>query len=187
MNYKLLTITLCLTLFQVGCGESGSAVSDTPNTNSNAVAANAKVLAVQPAAQVNAKPGLPVSLAAPRQGIDVGMDTRVDLSLITSLSTGYLEVRITPSVGLAVVGGELTQQLTIGNAKTMPMSLTLRAEAAGKYYVNIEVVNPEQVDGLNRRALAAIVIAGDEGKKAQATEPKSGTDKHVLPAQETVH
>ena len=180
-NYKWLTMTLCLALFQVGCDKP----HETAAVASSSVA-NATVLPVAPANRVSAKPSLPVTVVAARQQVNVSEVTRVDLALKTSLSTGRFDVRITPDVGLVVVSGELEQQLTISGAEVLPMSLELRADQPGKYYVNIEVVSPEQVEGLNRRTLAVVVIAGRDGTKTLSADSKAEPKKHVLPAQETV-
>ncbi|WP_049721589.1 hypothetical protein [Gilvimarinus polysaccharolyticus] len=145
----------------------------------------ATTLTVEPVSRLSAKPGLPVTLLNPRQGIDVGVGSQVDLSLMSQLVDGYLDVRITLSEGLTLIEGELTQNRSIDNAKLVPMSLVLRADMAGKYYVNMEIVNPEQLQGVNRRALAVTVIAGGEVNKALKTETENDPEQHILPAQET--
>ena len=182
MNKRLLAMALCSVLLLAGCNEPDMSVA----AASGAIP-EATVLSVGSGNSVSAKPGLPVTLLKPRQGVEVGVVTRVDLSLTTGLSKGRFEVGVTPSAGVTVVAGELQKTLIIDDTDGLSMGLDIRVDQPGKYYINIEVTSIEQVGGLDRRALAAVVVAGGEDFKMSSTELKSKSEKHVMPAQERVY
>ncbi|WP_041523155.1 hypothetical protein [Gilvimarinus agarilyticus] len=173
---------LCFAWLLAACNGS----VDSAGADSSVV--SAEVLNTAQVGSVIGKPALPVRLLHPRQRVDVGVVTEVDLSLVTDLPETSFRVSISPDSGLSVVTGSLEQ--TLNSADTldaMLMSLEVRADYPGKYYINLEVVNSGGATGLDRRALALVVLAGPTEAKALSAEPKTIPEKRVLPAQERVY
>lgn len=176
MKRKILAAVACLPLLlSLGC------------TRSDRATAQATVLDTPSVKVVSSKPGLPVSLLAPRQAIEPGVPTQVDVSLLTTLKKGQFEVHITPSSELTVTSGLLSQQPPLTDGK-LPIMLQLRADTTGKHFLTLDVVNRAQVDGFNRRALTLVIVAGQPKAVKALTAPPTEAAKtpHVLPAQERV-
>ena len=177
-----LAFILCFAWLLTACHGSG----DAGGAGSSAVWA--EVLHSPKSDSVGGKPALPVTLLHPRQRVDVGVATRVDLSLATALSDTSFQVSITPDAGLSVVAGSLQQNVSsAGSSESMDIALDVRAERPGKYYINLEVISSDATAGLDRRALALVVLAGATEAKALLAEPKATPEKHVMPAQERVY
>lgn len=175
INYTVLSAFLCLMLLQTGCDTA----SDTVANASNSVA-NATPLALPQSQPITGKPGLPVSLQVARQGVELSVPTRVDLTLLVQKNSGRFRVRLMPEEGLTVIAGELEQQLKANRTGRMPLSLEVQADSPGKYYIGIEVESLEAISGINRRPLAAVIIAGPVATPAMNKPARSP----VLPAQQ---
>jgi hypothetical protein len=176
MQRNILAAVACLPLlFLLGCNQAERSTAQATVLNTPSV----KVL--------SRKPGLPVSLVAPRQALEPGVPTQVDVSLLTPVKNGQFEVQITPSSGLTVTAGLLSQQPQLSNGK-LPITLQLRADTPGEHFLTLDVVNRAQTEGLNRRALTLVLMAGSPPAVKALTTPQKEASKshHVLPAQERV-
>jgi|GEM_PF-6764625 len=176
-----LSIMLCIALLQLSCAERGDNAAVSASSPASATA-----LKVSTTPGLSAKPGLPVSLQTPRQQIPVADPTKVDLTLLTQQHSGRYRVRLSPSLGLSIISGEPEQLFTLDDTGRVPLSLVVQADRVGKYYLNIEVVNPEQTEGINRRALAAVILVGNDAVKPSVNGPLNSQKKRVLPAQESI-
>ncbi len=137
------------------------------------------------------KPGAAISLLNNAQEIPVGVDTTIDLALMTPIDAGQLTASISTSTDLMQTAGIVEHNFRLGSkAGALNLPIDVNASIPGKHYINIQAVITDSAGVSTARSLAMIVWAG-EGAKKQAdaaikASSQSAPDVKVLQAVETI-
>jgi len=142
-------------------------------------------------AKPHPKPGASVSLANKEPFvIEQNVPAEVTLVLLALESRGVMDIQVSVSDEL-VLNSPSHQQLALSSSGRYELPVTITADHAGRYYINLHIsmsVNGRQ----SSRVLSAIVQVGDKVtdtdlQKALPAGANAGLDEVVsMPAQETI-
>jgi len=134
-----------------------------------------------------AKPGAPVDITYTSEHVDVGDVSKVDIVLMTSVTTGKMQVKVKVDRDLDEISGlekHLSFDLSDGK-KEYPLHLEVSAAEDGRYYVKLLV----SIKGQGMRAFAVPVYVGEgtsKMKKAPIEKTTNGETISISPAQESI-
>ncbi len=138
------------------------------------------------------KPGAVINLENAQVNLEVsGAQYAIDPGLISGYNSGDLELSVSASDGLYIVGGDTNPTMALTKGK-MSCPYTVAAAKPGRYYLYINA--KATINGAVRtRALTFIVQVGDEAEKDNgsdvlSSEKASGSGEIVVPmtAQEEI-
>jgi len=137
------------------------------------------------------KPGAPVDInySSTRVGIDEVSD--INISLITSLKSGDMDVKINLDNNLEQIGDKYSSiSFTLSpNQKTYDINLKVKCAKDGLYYIRL-LAKVNSGSGVQMRALAVPVYVGDGQLKKRSKQiimkSMSGENISVSKAEETI-
>ncbi|MEA2047756.1 MAG: hypothetical protein U9O64_04835 [Campylobacterota bacterium] len=133
------------------------------------------------------KPGAPVEIKYSSEHVNIVEVSKVDISLMSSLTEGTMDVKIKVDkelTELTNIDKKLSFELT-NSDRTYPLYLEVSAESEGLYYIRVLV----SIKGNGMRAFAIPVYVGSgilRKNSANVVKTKSGEELNLFLAEEII-
>ena len=137
------------------------------------------------------KPGAPIDMSYESSKVQAGEIANVNVKLMTTLSSGEMEVTVNLDEGLTSDGViQTVQKLTIlPDEKEYALNFRVLAQEDGLYYIRL-LTKVESGDGARMRAFAVPIYVGDAKLKTKSKQVimkvLGGENISVSKAQETI-